>query len=113
MDFKNQNMFGNRGFNEQVRLNQNPVLHNTVANLKAMSTDPTKKNQVLSTLGRFSNQMNPNDYNEILANVKSVDGKKPLGAENKDFSESKGITDQSYQQNVSNLKSLEREMRYR
>lgn len=43
MDFKNQNMFGNRNFNEQVRLNQNPVLHNTVANLKAMSTDPTKK----------------------------------------------------------------------
>lgn len=113
MDFKKQNMFGNRVFNEQVRLNQNPVLNNTVANLKAMSTDPMKKNQVLSTLSRFSNQMNPNDYNEILANVKSVEGKRSLGTENKALDESKEISEQSYQRNVENIRNLERETRYR
>ena len=110
MDMKNQNMFGNRVFNEQVRMNQNPVLSNTVSNLKAMSVDPNQRNQVLSTLARFQGQMNPNDYNEIMANVKSVSGRRSLG-EKKELGQSKGISESSYQNSVNSLKNLGREMR--
>lgn len=102
MDLKNQNMFRN----EQMKFNQNPVLTNTVANLKAMSLDPNQKNQALSTLARFQSQMNPSDYNEILTNIKStktLDSKQPLSQ--------KAITEQDYRSAVNQLHQLEREMR--
>ncbi len=102
MDLKNQNMFKNG----QMHFNQNPVLTNTVTNLKAMSLDPNQRNQALSTLARFQNQMNPNDYNEILANIKStkpLDNRQPLKENN--------ITEQDYKKTVDQLKRLEREMR--
>lgn len=113
MDFKNQNTFGNQVFQNQVKFNQNPVLASTVTNLKAMSTDPNQKNQVLSTLARFQGQINTNDYNEILANVKSVDRNHILGEEKKELGKKKEITESDYQATVSSLRNLEYEMRKR
>lgn len=109
MDFKNQNMFQNQNFYGKTQMN-NPLLSKTVSDLKAMSMDPNKKNEVLSTLSRFQGQMNATDYNEILANVKSQNGKRILG-EKEELKNKKEITDQNFQKTVMNLKNLEREMR--
>lgn len=111
MDLKNQNLFKNKVFQNQVNFNQNSFLSNTVSNLKAMSVDPTKKNQVLSSLTRFQGQIQERDYNEILANVKSVNGNslehnQPLGSD-------KTINEQDYQRTVAELKRLEHEVRYK
>lgn len=112
MDFNNKNMFGNQIFQKQVNFNQNPSLQNSVSNLKAMSIDPTKKNEVLSTLNRFQGQMDPNDYNEILSNVKSLKSDE-LNGEEKSLESKKGISDQDYQRTVSDLKRLEHEVRFK
>lgn len=105
-------MFGNQIFQKQVNFNQNPSLQNSVSNLKAMSIDPTKKNEVLSTLNRFQGQMDPNDYNEILSNVKSLKSDE-LNGEEKSLESKKGISDQDYQRTVSDLKRLEHEVRFK
>ena len=107
MDFNNKNIFGNQVFQKQINFNQNSSLQNSVSNLKAMSIDPTKKNEVLSTLNRFQGQMNPNDYNEILSNVKS------LKSENSPLESKKEIGEQDYQRTVSDLKQLEHEVRFK
>lgn len=117
MELKNQNIFKNQVFRNQVNFNQNFTLSNTVANLKAMSVDPTKKNQVLSSLTRFQSQMNPRDYDEILANVKSVNGVNPLGhnqslEHTQSLENSKAINEQDYQRTVAELKRLEHETRF-
>lgn len=111
MDFNNKNMFGNQAFKEQIRFQKNPVLTNTVANLKAMSTDASKRNQVLSTLARFQGQMNPADYNEILANVKSVEHSRILDGNKPELDSKREISEQDYQATVSSLRNLEYEMR--
>lgn len=112
MNFKKQNMFSNSMFFKNQMQGQMPGLKNTVSDLKAMSMDPMKGTQVLSTLARFQGQMSSQDYNEILANVKS--NKKVLLSErSKELKTEKTITEQSHQSNVANLKRLEREMRYR
>ncbi len=118
MNFKNQNMFENQVLRGQMQLNQNPVMRRTVSELKAMSMDPSRRNQVLSTLSRFQTQMNVNDYNEILNNVKSLDNNiygtnNTLGDKSTTLQSKKQITERDYQSAVSSLKRLEREMRYR
>ncbi len=112
MDFNNKNIFGNQVFQKQINFNQNSSLQNSVSNLKAMSIDPTKKNEVLSTLNRFQGQMNPNDYNEILSNVKSLKSEKLIG-ENSPLESKKEIGEQDYQRTVSDLKQLEHEVRFK
>ncbi|MCI9233149.1 MAG: hypothetical protein HFH08_00960 [Bacilli bacterium] len=112
MDLKNQNMFGNQVFQKQVNFNQNPSLSRTVSELKAMSVDPTKKNQVLSSLNRFQGQMSQRDYNEILSNVKSINESKTLD-NNHALENRKTISEQDYQRTVDDLKRLEHEVRYK
>ncbi|MCI8545281.1 MAG: hypothetical protein HFH09_03515 [Bacilli bacterium] len=112
MNFKNKDMFGNQVFRKQVNLNQNPSLQNSVSNLKAMSVDPTKKNEVLSSLNRFQKQMSSNDYNEILSNVKSLKSEKVIG-ENSPLESKKEINEQDYQRTISDLKRLEHEVRFK
>ncbi len=112
MNFKNKDMFGNQVFQQQVNFNQNSSLQNSVANLKAMSIDPTKKNEVLSSLSRFQGQMNPNDYNEILSNVKSVNNNN-FFEETRSLEPKKEISEQDYQRTVSDLKRLEHEVRFK
>ncbi len=111
MDFKNQNVFGNQVFQKQVNCSQNPILKNTVSNLKAMSIDPTKKNQVLSSLNRFQGQMSPRDYNEILSNVKGMNGKESLD-HYQPLESQKTIDEHDYQATVVELKRLAHEARF-
>ena len=113
MDIKNQNIFRNQLFQKQMGLKQNSVPLNITSNLKAMSMDPTKKNEVLSTLTRFQNQISTKDYNEILANVKSMNGQKTLETKEETLETKQEITTKDYQHTVSDLKRLEREMRFR
>lgn len=112
MDFKKQYMYSKSVFFKNQKQGQMRVLKNTISDLKAMSMDPMKKTQVLSTLVRFQGQMSSQDYNEILANVKSHKNVL-LDSKPKEWKEEKKITEQSHQSNVTNLKRLEREMRYR
>lgn len=112
MNLENKDIFRNQVFQKQVNFNQNSSLQNSISNLKAMSVDPTKKNEVLSTLNRFQGQINPNDYNEILANVKSVKNDEFIG-EDRPLESKKEISEQDYQRTVSDLKRLEHEVRFK
>lgn len=112
MDFQNKNIFMNQRNSQEIP-KQNRVLQDTIFELKAMSTDPNRKNQVLSTLARFQGQMDAHDYNEILGNVKSLGDKRPLSEEKRELGQNKNIADQNYQKAVSKLRQLEHEMRYR
>lgn len=78
------------------------MISNTVSTLKGWSMDPTKKNQVLSTLARIQGQIDVTDYNEILANVKSVKEKNSCDQNNA-----------NHQKAISSFRELEREKRFR
>lgn len=88
--------------NGRKTLDQGQMISNTVSTLKGWSMDPQKKNLVLSSLARMQGQINVIDYNEILANVKSIKGKCS-------YSE-KAL---NHQKAISSFKTLEHEKRFR
>lgn len=114
MKFLKQNRFKNLVPCKQMKMERNPIVRRAISDLKAMSLNPHLKNQVLSTLNRFQNQMSQQDYNEILRNVKSFS--------NRNITENHGLnnhlgtlqfTEEQYQNVVFNLRRLERETRFR